>query len=64
MAKSPNQKLKLLYLLKILTEQSDENHCMSAQALIDALSAYDIPALTDKMTSRRSARVSMMILHS
>ena len=44
MAKSPNQKLKLLYLLKILTEQSDENHCMSSQALIDALSAYDIKA--------------------
>lgn len=44
MAKSSNQKLKLLYLLKILTEQSDENHCLSAQALIDALSAYDIKA--------------------
>ena len=44
MAKSANQKLKLLYLLKILTEQSDEDHCMSAQALIDALSAYDIKA--------------------
>lgn len=44
MAKSPNQKLKLLYLLKILTEQSDENHCLSAQALIDALAAYDIKA--------------------
>ena len=40
MAKSPNQKLKLLYLLKILTEQSDEDHCLSAQALIDALAAY------------------------
>ena len=44
MAKSANQKLKLLYLLKILTEQSDEEHCMSAQALIDALEAYDIKA--------------------
>lgn len=44
MAKSANQKLKLLYLLKILTEQSDEEHCMSAQALIDALEAYDIRA--------------------
>jgi predicted DNA-binding transcriptional regulator YafY len=44
MAKSPNQKLKLLYLLKILTEESDENHCLSAQALIDALAAYDIRA--------------------
>ena len=44
MAKSANQKLKLLYLLKILTEQSDEEHCMSAQALIDALEEYDIKA--------------------
>lgn len=44
MAKSANQKLKLLYLLKILTEQTDEEHCMSAQALIDALGAYDIKA--------------------
>ncbi|MBP3476605.1 MAG: WYL domain-containing protein [Lachnospiraceae bacterium] len=44
MAKSPNQKLKLLYLLKILTEQSDEAHCLSAQALIEALAAYDIKA--------------------
>ncbi len=44
MAKSPNQKLKLLYLVKILTEQSDEDHCLSAQALIDALAAYDIKA--------------------
>lgn len=44
MAKSANQKLKLLYLLKILTEQTDEEHCMSAQALIDALDKYDIKA--------------------
>lgn len=44
MPKSPNQKLKLLYLLKILTEQTDEEHCLSAQALIDALAAYDIRA--------------------
>ncbi|MCD7726472.1 MAG: WYL domain-containing protein [Clostridiales bacterium] len=44
MAKSSNQKLKLLYLLKILTEQSDENHCLSTQALIDALAAYGVRA--------------------
>ena len=44
MAKSANQKLKLLYLLKILTEQSDEEHCMSTQALIDALDEYGIKA--------------------
>ena len=44
MAKSTNQKLKLLYLLKILSEQTDEEHCMGAQALIDSLGAYDIKA--------------------
>lgn len=44
MAKSANQKLKLLYLVKILEEQSDEEHCLSAQALIDELAAYGISA--------------------
>lgn len=44
MPKSPNQKLKLLYLVKILTEQTDEEHCLSAQALIDALGTYGIRA--------------------
>ncbi|MDE6387050.1 MAG: WYL domain-containing protein [Lachnospiraceae bacterium] len=44
MPKSSNQKMKLLYLLKILTEQSDEEHCLSAQALIEALGAYGIKA--------------------
>ncbi len=44
MAKSANQKLKLLYILKILTEKTDENHCMSAQEIIAELSAYDISA--------------------
>ncbi|MDE5938871.1 MAG: WYL domain-containing protein [Lachnospiraceae bacterium] len=44
MARSTKQKQKLLYLLKILTEQSDEEHCMSTQALIDALAAYDVKA--------------------
>ena len=44
MARSVKQKQKLLYLLKILTEQSDEEHCLSAQALIDALAEYDVKA--------------------
>ena len=44
MAKSSNQKLKLLYLIKILSEKSYENHCLSAQRLIDELSRYDIKA--------------------
>lgn len=44
MSGNSKQKLKLLYLLKILTEQSDEEHCMGAQALIDALAEYGIRA--------------------
>lgn len=44
MAKSSNQKIKLLYLLKILTEKTDENHCMSAQSLIEELARYGIHA--------------------
>lgn len=44
MPKSANQKLKLLYLVKILEEQSDEEHCLSAQALIEALAEYGISA--------------------
>ncbi len=44
MPKSTNQKLKLLYILKILSEQTDEEHCMSAQRLIDELAKYEIKA--------------------
>ena len=49
MAKSGNQKLKLLYLVKILTEQSDEEHCLGAQALIDGLAEYGIRAERKKI---------------
>ena len=44
MAKSANQKLKPIYLIKILNEKTDENHCLSAQELITELSAYGISA--------------------
>lgn len=44
MPKSSNQKLKLLYLLKILMEQTDEQHPMSTAALIGALSSYSVSA--------------------
>lgn len=44
MAKGSNQKLKMLYLLKILSEKTDEEHCLSAQELITHLAAYDITA--------------------
>lgn len=44
MAKSANQKLKLLYILKILEEKTDENHALSTQRIIELLSEYDIQA--------------------
>ena len=44
MAKASNQKLKLIYLIKIFTEKTDENHCLSSQDLIAELSSYGIPA--------------------
>ena len=44
MPKTTNQKLKLLYLLKILNEKTNENHCLTTQELIDELALYDIRA--------------------
>lgn len=44
MPKSQNQKLKLLYIIKILEEQTDEQHYMSTKELIEALAEYDIKA--------------------
>ena len=44
MAKQANQKLKPLYLLKILTEQTDENHPLTMAQLIEQLAQYDISA--------------------
>ncbi len=44
MPKSPKQKLKLLYLQKILLEQTDEDHPLTIQQLIEALAHYGIQA--------------------
>lgn len=44
MPKTTNQKLKLLYILKLLSENTDETHLMTTQELIDRLAAYDITA--------------------
>lgn len=44
MAKSSNQKLKLVYLMKILLEKTDETHSITMSEIIDALQAYDIGA--------------------
>ena len=44
MAKSANQKLKLLHIVRILEENTDEDHCISTQELIRELAKYDIAA--------------------
>lgn len=44
MAKSVNQKLKLLYLQQILFEKTDEHHPMGVQQMIEQLAEYDISA--------------------
>ncbi len=44
MAKGANQKLKILYLMKILLEETDETHAISLADIIKKLAAYDISA--------------------
>lgn len=44
MAKNSGQKLKLLYIIKILFEESDEEHIISTKELIDKLALYGISA--------------------
>lgn len=44
MAKSPNQKLKLLYLARYLMQHSDEEHPVSTAQIIEELSRNDISA--------------------
>ena len=42
MAGNPKQKLKLLYLLKILRTYTDEEHPISAERICELLAAQDI----------------------
>lgn len=44
MAKNSGQKMKLLYLVKILSEETDEQHVISTKMLIDKLASYGVPA--------------------
>ncbi|MCL1853403.1 MAG: WYL domain-containing protein [Peptococcaceae bacterium] len=55
-ASSPNQRLKLLYLMKILLEKTDASNPLSMSQLIRALAAYDIRA------ERKSIYTDMEIL--
>ncbi len=44
MAKGNNQKLKILYLMKILLEHTDETHSITMPQIISALESYGISA--------------------
>lgn len=44
MAKNSNQKLKILYIAKMLEENTDEEHSLSTAAIIDRLKAHGIEA--------------------
>jgi predicted DNA-binding transcriptional regulator YafY len=44
MAKGVNQKLKLLYLMKIFLEKTDEFHCITMSEIIAELDAYGVSA--------------------
>ncbi len=44
MPKSPNQKLKLLYIMRLLLEKSDEQHPISTNDIIANLEANDVAA--------------------
>ncbi len=42
--KGTNQKLKLVYLIKILLERTDEEHSITMQEILEALECYDVSA--------------------
>ena len=42
MAQNENQRIKLLYLLKVLSEETDDNHGLTIKDLNAKLSAYGI----------------------
>ena len=44
MPKGTNQKLKLIYIIKYLMENTDENHKVTMSEIIHYLEAYDITA--------------------
>ncbi len=44
MPKGTNQKLKLIYLIKIMLEKTDDNHGITMPEILKALEAYDVTA--------------------
>ena len=66
MARSTNQKLKLLYLLQFLMRQSDEGHPVTMADMIEELAKHDIPAerksIYDDLEALRSFGVDVVQL--
>ena len=51
MGRTENQKLKLLYLKELFERQSDEEHLLSMQDILDALAAQGIRRMTSAPSS-------------
>ncbi|MBQ4093835.1 MAG: WYL domain-containing protein [Oscillospiraceae bacterium] len=65
MARASNQKLKLLHLLQIFTQQTDESHPLSLQQITELLAARGVSAerksLYDDMEALRSFGFDIMV---
>lgn len=65
MAKSANQKLKLLYLMRYLLQKSDEAHPVTVQQMADELARYDINAerktLYDDLEALRTFGLDILV---
>ena len=55
MGRTENQKLKLLYLKELFERQSDEEHLLSMQDILDALAAQGIRAERKSVSPRSAA---------
>ena len=68
MPKSANQKLKLLYLMQLLLQKSDEAHTLSVQQMTDELAHYDIKVerktLYDDMEALRRFGLDIVVARS
>ena len=53
MAKRPNQRLKLLYLAKIMLRLTDDEHGLQVEQIINELAKYDIEAERKRSEERR-----------
>lgn len=58
MPSSPNQKMKLLYLMKILLERTDTDNTLTMQEIIIALADYDIQAERKSLYTDLIARLT------